>query len=195
MSRYVRVGHLVLDPGRVKAARLEAADPEAADPHPELQVKLHAPPETVSVPAASAAEADAWLDELAACTGLQRIRQVLVRVRDVRLAVALPALRHRSRGQVTDRGPGVRLSLPRDRVDVPTATLDEARACLDELVRVMQGAAGAAPPGAAASTAAASTPEEEPWDTEVVDVLPEEPADFAEDPAEDARTPEGPPGA
>jgi len=185
MSRYVRVGNLVLDPGRVQAARMEAADA------PALQLLLRAPRETVYVPAATAEEAGAWLDALAACTGFQRIRQVLVPVRAVRLAVALPALRSKSRGQVTDRGPGVRLSLTRGRVDMPTATLDEAQACLDELLRVMQGAAGAAPPGTEDSTAD-SAAAEEPWDTEV-DVLPE---DFeATDPAEDARTPEGPPGA
>lgn len=92
MSRYVRVGNMVLAPGRVTAARMEAANP-----HPVLQLLLRAPHETVSVPAATAEEASAWLDELAACTGLQRIRQVLVPVREVRLAVALPALRHTSR--------------------------------------------------------------------------------------------------
>jgi len=38
MSQYVRVGNMVLDPGRVKAARMHAADP-----HPELQLLIRAP--------------------------------------------------------------------------------------------------------------------------------------------------------
>ena len=125
---FVRVGNILLDSGRVKVARIET------DATPELRLMLQAPDETVKVPADTPAEASAWLDELGAHTGHRRIGPALLPLRRVRMAQALPALRIRIKGQLQDRGPGLRLTLHQEQVDIPTATLDEAQACLDELL-------------------------------------------------------------
>ena len=207
MARFVRIGNIVLDPSRVKVARIEAGDSI------QLRMLLRTPNESVQVQALTAAEASDWLDQLAECTGYQRIQQALLPVKRVRIAQALTSIKVKGR----DEGPGLRVILNNERVTVPTDTLESAQAFLDELLQAMQGDAESAshmppvppapvPPPAVTSTgwpttaqvAAAANAEgaqgldpdqdapeadEVPWD----EGLEEDNMDMDEDDAEDAR--------
>ena len=131
MARFVRIGNVVLDPTRVKVARIQTGE------SPELRMLLRTPNEGVQVQAQSMEEASAWLDDLGTHTGLQRVQQALLPVTQVRMAQALPARKVKGKRE----GPGLRLSLSQERVTLPTDTLEAAEAFLDELLEVMPGGA------------------------------------------------------
>ena len=143
MARFVRIGNVVLDPTRVKVARIQTGE------SPELRMLLRTPNEGVQVQAQSMEEASAWLDDLGTHTGLQRVQQALLPVTQVRMAQALPARKVKGKRE----GPGLRLSLSQERVTLPTDTLEAAEAFLDELLEVLPGGAWGStsepPPGGA----------------------------------------------
>ena len=144
MARFVRIGNVVLDPTRVKVARIQAGE------YPELRMMLRSPEETVHLQAQSEAEASAWLDDLGQhCPVLRRVQQALLPVTQVRMAEALPA--RKVKGKL--EGPGLILTWAQEKVTLPTDSLAAAEAFLDELLEAMPGGAWVTSEPAAAAPA------------------------------------------
>ena len=135
MARFVRIGNVVLDPTRVKVARIQFGE------FPELRIMLRTPEENVQMQAQSDAEASAWLEELGTHTGLRRVQQALLPVSRVRMAQALPARKVKGKYE----GPSLRLTLTNEKVTLATDSLAAAEAFLDELLEIMPGGAWVTP--------------------------------------------------